>query len=59
MGSSYGTFIRGRRVGRSDVIHPGDIVRFGDVIQVKLLTRAESQAKNALNAAKLEGKDEE
>lgn len=59
LGSSYGTFIRGRRVGRSDVIHPGDIVRFGDVIQVKLLTRAESQAKNALNAAKLEGKDEE
>ncbi|MGM9991714.1 MAG: FHA domain-containing protein [Candidatus Bruticola sp.] len=47
LGSSYGTFIRGRRVGRSDVIHPGDIIRFGDVTQIKLLTRAESQAKNA------------
>ena len=52
LGSSYGTFIRGRRVGRSDVIHPGDIIRFGDVTQIKLLTRAESQAKNALNATK-------
>ena len=59
LGSSYGTFIRGRRVGRSDVIHPGDIVRFGDVTQIKLLTRAESQAKNALNAAKLEEESED
>ncbi|MGM9999609.1 MAG: FHA domain-containing protein [Candidatus Bruticola sp.] len=50
LGSSYGTFIRGRRVGRKDVIHPGDIIRFGDVTQIKLLTRAESQAKNAIKS---------
>lgn len=52
MGSTNGTFIGGHQIGHSDVIHPGDIVRFGRKIQIKLLTRSESVLKNKRSTGK-------
>ncbi|MBQ7529483.1 FHA domain-containing protein [bacterium] len=46
LNSTNGTFVRKRKMGRSEIIHPGDIVRFGHKSQVKLMTKAESDLKN-------------
>ena len=46
LGSTNGTYVRGRKVGRSEMIHPGDIVRLGKRTQFKLVTKAEAAMKN-------------
>ncbi|MBQ7501268.1 FHA domain-containing protein [bacterium] len=46
LGSTNGTYVRGRKVGRSEMIHPGDIVRLGRKTEIKLVTKAEATMKN-------------
>ena len=47
LGSTNGTIVRGRRMGRSDNVRPGDIIQFGHHYQVKFMTRAESVMLNS------------
>ena len=40
--STYGTFVRNRRIAGSETIMPGNIVKFGKKVEVMLMTRAHS-----------------
>ena len=51
LSSTNGTFVRGRQVGRSEIINPGDVVKFGRKIEVKLVSRAETLLRNSKKTA--------
>jgi hypothetical protein len=38
-------------VGRSEIINPGDVVKFGRKIEVKLVSRAETLLRNSKKTA--------